>query len=106
MRRANYFPLLSKEWGRHPDIRCRGRNSSRQTEPAQDAIGLVWNASPGRTYQVEYSTNLNAWFASPTGEVLASGPTAAWTDTGPLSTNAKPFTVPKRFYRVFQFGTP
>ncbi len=77
-----------------------------QTEPAQDAAALAWNASPGRTYQVEYSTNLTAWFASPTGEVLASGPTATWTDTGPVSTTAKPFTVPKRFYRVFQFGTP
>lgn len=77
-----------------------------QSQPVQSLIGLVWDATPGRTYQVEYSTDLNSWFASPTGEVTATGSTASWTDSGPLSTAAPPFAVPTRFYRVFQFGTP
>jgi hypothetical protein len=77
-----------------------------QALPAQNAFSLTWDAIAGRTYQVEYSTDLAAWFASPTGEVIASGPTASWTDSGPPDTVAIPFTVPQRFYRVFQFGSP
>jgi hypothetical protein len=77
-----------------------------QALPVQNAISLAWDASAGRTYQVEYSTDLVSWFASPTGEVIATGPTASWTDSGPPDTAAMPFTVPQRFYRVFQFGSP
>ncbi len=74
--------------------------------PAQNTFSLAWAAQPGRTYQVEYSTDLNTWFASPTGEVAATGSGASWTDSGPPNTAATPFTVPQRFYRVFQFYAP
>jgi hypothetical protein len=77
-----------------------------QTLPVQNAVSLAWDASVGRTYQVEYSPDLITWFASPTGEVIATGPTASWTDGGPPDTAALPFTVPQRFYHVFQFGSP
>ena len=77
-----------------------------QALPVQNAISLAWDASAGRTYQVEYSTDLVSWFASPSGEVIATGPTASWTDSGPPDTAALPFSVPQRFYRVFQFGSP
>src|ERR1039458_2301921 len=77
-----------------------------QALPVQNAVSLTWAASAGRTYQVEYSPDLITWFASPTGEVIATGPTASWTDSGPLDTAPMPFTVPQRFYRVFQFGSP
>jgi hypothetical protein len=77
-----------------------------QALPVQNAVSLTWDASAGRTYQVEYSPDLITWFASPTGEVIATGPTASWTDSGPLDTAPMPFTVPQRFYRVFQFGSP
>jgi hypothetical protein len=77
-----------------------------QALPLQSVMSLNWDASPGRTYQVEYSPDLVTWFASPTGEVLATGSTATWTDNGPPDTAAMPFTVPQRFYRVFQLGTP
>jgi hypothetical protein len=73
---------------------------------AQSAFKLEWDTSPGRTFQVEYSPDLDAWFASPTGEVVASSPTASWTDSGPPATSAPPFQVAQRFYRVFQFGFP
>jgi hypothetical protein len=72
----------------------------------QNAVKLTWNAPAGSTYRVGYSTDLVSWFASPTGEVNATGPTADWTDSGPPDTAAKPFNVPQRFYRVFQFGFP
>jgi len=80
--------------------------SQLQVLPAQSAFSLVWNTAAGRTYQVEHSSDLNTWFASPTGEVLAAGPTASWTDSGPPGTSAAPFSVAQRFYRVFQFGSP
>jgi hypothetical protein len=74
--------------------------------PGQNAFGLAWDAQAGSTYQVEYSPNLETWFASPTGQLLASGTTASWIDSGPPGTPAGPFDVPQRFYRVFQFGYP
>ena len=77
-----------------------------QPLPDQNTFTLTWDASAGSTYQVEYSPDLVSWFASPTGEVIATGPTASWNDSGPPGTAALPFTVDKRFYRVFQFGSP
>ncbi|MBI3853777.1 MAG: Tat pathway signal protein [Verrucomicrobia bacterium] len=80
--------------------------ASLQALPDQNAFSLTWNAQAGRTYQVEYSPDLSTWFASPTGELIAAGSTASWTDSGPPATTAMPFSVPQRFYRVFQFGSP
>ncbi len=51
--------------------------------PDQDAVQVVWNASAGGAYRVEFSPDLDAWFMSPTGRVTATGTMAAWTDTGP-----------------------
>jgi hypothetical protein len=69
-----------------------------QASPDQSAFTLNWAATTGRTYQVEYSTDFSAWFQAPTGEVVAAGSTANWTDSGPPGT--------QKFYRVFQFGSP
>jgi hypothetical protein len=69
-----------------------------QAFPAQNAFTLSWAASAGRTYEVEYSTDLNVWFAAANGEVTATAPTASWTDSAPVDS--------QRFYRVFQFGSP
>jgi len=77
-----------------------------QAFPGQSAFTLTWAAKSGRTYQVEYSPDLITWFASPTGEVLATGATASWIDSGPPATTALPFSDTGRFYRVFQFGSP
>jgi hypothetical protein len=74
--------------------------------PDQNTITLSWNSQIGRIYQVEYSPDLTAWFASPNGEIIAGNTTASWTDTGPPGTASAPFGVTQRFYRVFQFGTP
>ena len=93
LQRAGFVPLTFVT----PDL---------QALPVQGAFGLTWNTSTGRCYQVEYSPNLATWLASPTGEVLATGTTSSWTDGGPPATAALPFTVPERFYRVFQFGLP
>ena len=73
-------------------------------QPDQNLVTLSWNAQAGRTYQVEYSSDLVTWFASPNGEVMAAGSTASWTDGGPPATASAPFGVTQRFYRVFQYG--
>ncbi len=75
-------------------------------QPDQNLVTLSWNSQGGRTYQVEYSSDLVTWFASPTGEVMATGSTASWTDGGPPATVSAPFGVMQRFYRVFQLGSP
>ena len=77
-----------------------------QPQPAQNSMGLTWNAVAGRTYELEFSPDLAAWFQVPTGEILATGPTATWTDNGPPGTPAPPFAVPQRYYRSYQLGLP
>ena len=77
-----------------------------QTSPTQDLSTVTWNPQAGRTYQVEYSSDLLSWFAAPTGEVTAAGPAAQWIDRGPPGTASLPFHATQRFYRVFQFGSP
>jgi len=72
----------------------------------RSAFNLAWDAPAGRAYQVENSPDLDTWFASPTGELIAAGPTASWSEGGPPATAAMPFAVPQRFHRVFQFGYP
>jgi len=79
---------------------------SASAQPALNTVTLIWNAVAGRTYQVEYSPDLVTWFASSTGEVTASGPTAGWTDSGPPASSSAPFGATQRFYRVFQYGPP
>lgn len=79
---------------------------SLQPAPEQNAVGLFWNASPGRTYQVEYSPDIETWFPSPTGTLVATNEIGTWTDNGPPATPVAPFSAAQRFYRVFQYGTP
>jgi hypothetical protein len=77
-----------------------------QAFPSSNAVSLTWAAQAGGAYQVEYSPDLVTWFASPTGEVVATNSTASWTDSGLPATTALPFSVTQRYYRVFQFGFP
>lgn len=77
-----------------------------QASPAQDLNTITWNPQIGRTYQVEYSSDLISWFAAPTGEVTTTGPAAQWIDSGPPGTESLPFREMERFYRVFQLGSP
>ena len=77
-----------------------------QLQASQSSVLLNWLAPTGGSYQVEYSPDLTTWFESPTGDLTVPGPTANWTDSGPPATTTPPFSVPNRFYRVFQFGPP
>lgn len=77
-----------------------------QRETPAGATLLSWSALATRSYQVEYSPDLANWFLSPAGFLTATGPTQNWSDAGPPATETHPATVPQRFYRTFQFGTP
>lgn len=77
-----------------------------QAHPAQNSVDVGWNALAGRTYEVEFSPDLLSWFEIPTGETIAPGSTASWTDTGPPGTPTAPFVAPQRFYRTYQLGPP
>jgi hypothetical protein len=77
-----------------------------QPQPFQNSFSLSWNTLAGHTYQVEFSPDLNFWFISPTGEVPGSGGVTNWTDNGPPSTVAPPYSVNQRYYRVFPFSLP
>jgi hypothetical protein len=81
-------------------------NISAEVQPAQNKVTLMWQAAVGATYQVEYSSDLLAWFSAPTGEITATNSTAAWVDNGPPGTSSLPLSANARFYRVFQFGSP
>ena len=74
--------------------------------PDQGAMRLDWDTTNGRTYQVEYSPDLDSWFTSPTGQQTASGNRASWTDNGPPATFTRPPDALQRFYKVLQFGEP
>ncbi len=73
---------------------------------AAGSLTVTWPSAIGRAYQVEYSHDLRAWSASPTGLRTASGPVLGWTDNGPPATAAQPTNSVQRFYRVFRFGQP
>jgi hypothetical protein len=75
-------------------------------QPDQNTVTLSWDASAGRTYQVEYSADLNLWYAVPSGQIVATNTVASWTDAGPPDTPTPPFGADERFYRVIQHGTP
>jgi hypothetical protein len=78
--------------------------SGLRVSPVQHGFSLAWNASPGRTYQVEASADLETWYPVLGGGLTSLGTMAIWTDTGPPDTTEPPFSVAYRFYRVFRFG--
>jgi hypothetical protein len=93
LQRAGFIPLPSVALNIFP-------------QPAQNSFNLAWNTLAGHTYQVEYSSDLNSWFISPTGEIPGTGSTVNWTDSGPPATTASPFSVMERYYRAFPFSLP
>jgi hypothetical protein len=72
-------------------------------EPLQVASGrflVEWSSIPGRTYAVQYSSDLETWrTVSPF--ILAPNTRVQWLDDGPPKTESKPAGAGSRFYRVF-----
>jgi hypothetical protein len=68
------------------------------------AFGLSWPSAVGGSYQVEYSSDLNTWWTSPTGSRTGNGSPVSWEDQGPPDTSSLPASAPNRFYRVLNYG--
>jgi hypothetical protein len=62
---------------------------------------IDFNTIPGRTYAVQYSSDLVTW---KTADPIITAPTnrVQWYDDGPPKTESKPDSVPSRFYRIVQ----
>ncbi len=61
-------------------------------------VRLEFDAIPGRTYGIEYSSDLATW-QPVTPLVIANASRMQWTDSGPPLTSSPP-TAGTRFYRV------
>ncbi|MHB9008979.1 MAG: glucoamylase family protein, partial [Limisphaerales bacterium] len=75
-------------------------------EPLAGPFTVTWPTTVGVRYQVEYSPDLERWWASPTGTLTAEESPLSWLDAGPPATETLPRSVPRRFYRVFEWGPP
>jgi hypothetical protein len=62
---------------------------------------IGFNTIPGRTYTIEYSSDLVTWsIAVPS--IVANANVTQWYDDGPPKTVSEPMSVGYRFYRVIQ----
>lgn len=78
--------------------------ASIQADAQTDSFALSWPGTVGVRYQVEYSPDVDRWFASPTGGLTGGDVLLTWLDSGPPATEALPSSVAARFYRVFELG--
>ena len=72
-------------------------------DPLQLSSGrflLEWPAIVGRSYMVQYSSDLTNWKTA-VNTIVAAGTAIQWYDDGPPKTESKPTVAGSRFYRVF-----
>ena len=62
---------------------------------------IEFTATPGRTYAVQYSSNLLDW-ATAIPNIVAPANRVQWFDDGPPKTESLPSTVGSRFYQVIE----
>jgi hypothetical protein len=61
---------------------------------------IEWAALVGRTYTVQYSSDMTNWKTA-VQAIVAAGTAVQWMDDGPPKTESKPNQAAARFYRVF-----
>jgi len=62
---------------------------------------IEFTATPGRTYAVQYSSNLLNWVTA-TPNIVAPANRVQWYDDGPPKTESLPSSVGSRFYQVIE----
>lgn len=65
----------------------------------EDGVLIEFTATPGRVYEIQYSSDNVTWKASPT-RLRAGGNRVQWVDRGPPQTDSPPLDKSSRFYRV------
>ncbi len=63
---------------------------------------IEFTAIPGRSYAVQYSTNMMASWITVIPTIIAPANKVQWYDDGPPKTVSKPDTTGSRFYRIIQ----
>jgi hypothetical protein len=62
---------------------------------------IEFEAVPGRSYVVQYSSDMSNWVEA-VPPVVAAGTRVQWLDDGPPKTVSKPAQLGSRFYRVME----
>jgi hypothetical protein len=68
---------------------------------SQGQLTIEFASIPGRTYVVEYSSDMQTWLTA-TPPIVAKNTKTQWVDTGPPVTQSPPGSPGQRFYRVVQ----
>jgi hypothetical protein len=66
--------------------------------PSENVLTLHWTSVLGKSYTVEFSSNLLNW-SSVSFPIVASSSTTSWSDDG-SATGSSPVTQIRRFYRI------
>ena len=67
----------------------------------QGKLVIEFSATPGETYQIQYSADMQTW-STAVPPVTATGTRVQWIDAGPPMTVSAPGELGRRFYRVMQ----
>ena len=65
----------------------------------EDGVLIEFLTVPGRSYEIQYSSDNVTWKVSPT-RLQAGGNRVQWIDRGPPQTDSFPLEKGSRFYRV------
>jgi phosphodiesterase/alkaline phosphatase D-like protein len=68
-----------------------------QTFPSTGQFHVQWKSIVGKSYDIDYSMDLNTWINAAT--ITASSSSTAWTDDG-SKTGSSPHSTSRRFYRI------
>jgi uncharacterized repeat protein (TIGR03803 family) len=68
---------------------------------SQGQLTIEFATIPGRTYLVEYSSDMKTWLAA-VPPITAKNTKTQWIDAGPPKTESPPGSLGQRFYRVVQ----
>ena len=66
---------------------------------AKGEILVEFESEPGRSYEIQYSSDMSDWKAA-RGTVKAAGNRVQWLDHGPPKTTTHPADSAVRWYRV------
>jgi uncharacterized repeat protein (TIGR01451 family) len=76
-------------------------NIDRMVSLPSGAVLIEFTATPGLTYAIQYSADMQTWHTA-VPVIVAPANRVQWLDEGPPKTESAPSTTSQRFYRVLQ----